>query len=582
MTAETMTLSFRIEGAALVERARDRVIEGAWEHGLRILVEGLHGMTYEIAIDILMGKYTLGGWSSDPEGVYLTEQDPEDETFKRYKETFDFQFAGVFKDETGRIMRPYAIVDSYGKKDFDSKYRYDHARARGSDEFLSRPVRYHDILGKDPIDWAYRALHYANLPQQDIVKRVKNPGDYHGSIQEMVALFEVIHDYPKLLLPYVTNSAQEAVDKATAAGRRLEKRGYVHEYGLNDPQAEFHAVTTTAIDNLPPQWVIENPAYEPPAPVKALEDFKQGVASAPDEVSAMNRMIVKEVNAGTSMSTAIALARAKMALMGGMAEDPEERMSAINAHLAAEAERAEGKSNETYRKAIQEQAAGDYFDLVYTGKGGEEVTLKVPTAPFEKWCLWRTAGAHLAKPWKRVTYSGLKCFGDDPYHTDWVIGAGLEPEDWPTRSDDPLHKAAWDKRFEVAQSKMGGNLVVLLGTGFVTGKIKHLKPGETLERGQIGVIRNAGPDYVQAAVSAIDNNAALITENGGNVAHLVTEFRDKPLRLVRIADARKIFKDGMEVDLDLDKAWRRIYEGSRGPAPGDLYLPPEWEIQDDA
>uniref|UniRef100_A0AB74UIL5 PEP-utilising enzyme mobile domain-containing protein n=1 Tax=Caulobacter phage BL57 TaxID=3348355 RepID=A0AB74UIL5_9VIRU len=581
--AETMSLSFRIEGAALVERARDRVIEGNWEHGLRILVEGLHGMSYELAIDILLGKHTLGGWSSDPEGVYLTDQDQTDPAFLRYKETLDYQFAGVLKLEDGRIMRPYAVVDSFSKIDFDSKVRFLRL-AQGSDPVFSRPKRFHDTraeINGEEIDWAYRALHYADEPTQDIVRLVRMEG-FHPTIRAAV-LFKEVRDYPKLLLPKVETDAQKAVDAAVKAQRGLSKRGHVYEYGAGQDFDQEHYKTTMGIDQVPTAWSVRNPKYVDPDAKLVKDTLAEIDARKPtgDHVTAMNRMIKDEVDGGMSISTAVDVARAKMALMGGMAEDPEQRLRAINDAYAAKYERAEGRSVEDYRKAILAQAGDDFFDLAYTDVEGKEVVLKVPTAPFEQWALWRTAGAHLAKPWKRVTYTGFKMFGDDPYHTDWVLGAGLNPEDWPIVESDnpPLHKAAWDKRFQLAEEKLGGNMRVLLGKGYVTGKIVMLKPGETLSPGEIGVIRNAGPDYVQAAQSAIEHNTALICENGGSVAHLVVEYLDKPLRLTRIENARKIFKDGMTVYLDFDKSTREIAKGGLGPSPADLGLDTEWEIE---
>ncbi|AFU88563.1 hypothetical protein CcrSwift_gp245 [Caulobacter phage CcrSwift] len=583
--AETMSLSFRIEGAALVERARDRVIEGNWEHGLRILVEGLHGMSYELAIDILLGKHTLGGWSSDPEGVYLTDQDPEDETFKRYKETLDYQFAGVFKLDDGRIMRPYAVVDSFSKIDFDSRVRFLRL-AQGSDPVFSRPKRYHDPraeINGEEIDWAYRALHYADEPTQDIVRLVRMEG-FHPTIRAAV-LFKEVRDYPKLLLPKVETDAQKAVDVAIKAQRGLSKRGHVYEYGAGQDFDKEHYKTTMGIDQVPTAWSVRNPKYVDPD-AKFVKDTLAEIdgdkrpAPAGDYAGAMNRMIKDEMDGGMDISAAVAMTQAKMALLGGMAEDPEQRLRAINDAYAAKYEKAEGRSVEEYRKAIIAQAGDDFFDLAYTDVNGKDVVLKVPTAPFEQWALWRTAGSHLAKPWKRVTYTGFKTFGDDPYHTDWVLGAGLNPEDWPIIEADnpPLHKAAWDKRFRLAEEKLGGNMRVLLGKGFVTGKIVMLKPGEALSPGEIGVIRNAGPDYVQAAQSAIEHNTALICENGGSVAHLVVEYLDKPLRLTRIENARKIFKDGMTVYLDFDKSTREIAKGGLGPSPADLGLDTEWEI----
>lgn len=77
-------------------------------------------------------------------------------------------------------------------------------------------------------------------------------------------------------------------------------------------------------------------------------------------------------------------------------------------------------------------------------------------------------------------------------------------------------------------------------------------------RGEIAVIRNAGPDYVYAAQEAIEQGGALITEAGGSMAHLVTVFRDQNLRIVRVPDARKLYPAGRSATVDCDKGQVRL------------------------
>lgn len=58
-------LHFKIEGAFVMNIARNLWAEGEEIKGLKLLVEGLHGMTEGIAIEILSGKLKLVGWNSE-------------------------------------------------------------------------------------------------------------------------------------------------------------------------------------------------------------------------------------------------------------------------------------------------------------------------------------------------------------------------------------------------------------------------------------------------------------------------------------------------------------------------------------
>jgi phosphohistidine swiveling domain-containing protein len=207
---------------------------------------------------------------------------------------------------------------------------------------------------------------------------------------------------------------------------------------------------------------------------------------------------------------------------------------------------------EVYRKEILEQAGDDFIEMTYEDDG--EKTLRIPRAPFEHWALesqHRQNGYTFAAPWNVVCPSGLKMMNDDPYHSDWVIGAGLEPSDWTFMGKDPMQEAALELKFKVQHEKLKFQALVLSGIGSAYGTVVHIEPGKTFEgRGKIGIIRNAGPEYVFAAQEAVENGYALITEQGGSLAHLVSVFRDTPLMLVRVKDARKLYKDGQAMTVN--------------------------------
>ena len=75
-TTKTHKMCFKIYGEDLVRLARSIWADDRRpDKALRIMVEGLMGMTEEIAVSILTGKKTLKGCSSDPKGVFMVDDD---------------------------------------------------------------------------------------------------------------------------------------------------------------------------------------------------------------------------------------------------------------------------------------------------------------------------------------------------------------------------------------------------------------------------------------------------------------------------------------------------------------------------
>ncbi len=88
---------------------------------------------------------------------------------------------------------------------------------------------------------------------------------------------------------------------------------------------------------------------------------------------------------------------------------------------------------EAIRTAVRAQAdaAGPegWLSIPVAKSISETGQLRVPRGAFEHWSVWRAGGEHLAAPWSRVSPTGIKQGADDPYHTDWMLGAGLHPQD---------------------------------------------------------------------------------------------------------------------------------------------------------
>lgn len=103
------TAHFQIEGAFLTQLARDFVREGNWRKAYTFLMENLHGMDSQIAMDIVQGKKKLTGVND----LELADDDCEAEV----KEWLDWQFRHCFTFE-GRVFRPYGFVSTLRREDW--------------------------------------------------------------------------------------------------------------------------------------------------------------------------------------------------------------------------------------------------------------------------------------------------------------------------------------------------------------------------------------------------------------------------------------------------------------------------------
>lgn len=247
------------------------------------------------------------------------------------------------------------------------------------------------------------------------------------------------------------------------------------------------------------------------------------------------------------------------------AEDAQARWEKRYPKKAAEArEAAERLAQDAYQRrrkeqidgiqrAVVAQAGDDWFDL--KGEDGK-VLVRVPRKPFVNWALRRTTLGHLAPTWTPVSPSGMKLPMDDPYHNDWWYGAGLgdgpEPsfveeggtlEPRVVRNDaysGPIYDAAlremWRLQYEFGEYECA----VLVAS-------PHKAEGRV--GGEIVVLPNLAPEHLDKLRLA----RAVITERGGELAHLAVVCREQGIPIVLVPDATTRYKFGERVTVDTEK-----------------------------
>ena len=496
---------FWTTGEGMTRTARDLCMEGKHEKAAKLLLEGL-GMTWDQAYDLLAGKTRLNGDSKKVAdggtgGLGLEDDGPElhEETSEYLKNTLSF-YAGRFR-VVDDWYRPYAYVTGFNHVDL--KEAYD-----GMD--YQRGFTGESGAGHWPeMSWR-RAMHYADTENKDRahllnVEVPETSPDGSQSLQEARrwVLFEKTNAPPPWLSTTNKDEA-EALQDWLANGCRLETRGPV-------------TYDTAKVDAIRDAQLIED-AVANPIPTRA---------------------VALALNAATRQERRAEEERQKRR------EDADEEI-----YLA---------KLKFYRETIRDRAEqeGGYITLTVPREGEDDrpAEYQVPRAPFEVWSLWRTNLSHLAPNWRTVCESGLKMFGDDATHTDWMLGAEPEmPLDaWHGRDDDkPLMYAALAAQEEV-QARLGGfEVAVLCGRGLVRGEVIHPDVDEEVPAGSIIVIPHAGPEYAIPAMSA-GKHGAIITENGGSLSHLAVLGTGMELKMVRIPDAMTLYPPKADVEVDLNR-----------------------------
>ncbi len=214
-------------------------------------------------------------------------------------------------------------------------------------------------------------------------------------------------------------------------------------------------------------------------------------------------------------------------------------------------------------------------------------SLRVPRGAFERWAVWRSGGEHLVAPWTPVSPQGVKMRGDDGYHTDWMLGAGLHPLAMRPGGGNPhweaLRDAAEAARSDVGRRVLGHSCTVLLQGPYLLGVAWHpAAPDASLpgtDGPPVAVLRDARPDWLALVSACIDAGGGAIVERGGEMAHLVAVLRGSDKGpLVRVGEARRLFPDGTALTLSTATGEVALRDDGRSPTavparPGFLATP---------
>ncbi len=182
-----------------------------------------------------------------------------------------------------------------------------------------------------------------------------------------------------------------------------------------------------------------------------------------------------------------------------------------------------------YGEEVRKRAGTDTFELVVSD--GRKLT--VARAPFWHWALGRTSLRHLAPPWVPVSPNGVKLPLDNEWHTDWMLGAGVSLDE---SYGGPVAAAATDAMFKLQEELGDYEAGVIVDGGGATGIVGK----------EILVLSDLGPEHASAALRA----TAIVTELGGQLAHLALVGRERGQTIMLVPDARTRYPEGAHLTLD--------------------------------
>lgn len=204
-------------------------------------------------------------------------------------------------------------------------------------------------------------------------------------------------------------------------------------------------------------------------------------------------------------------------------------------------------ADDTYLCRLQKTIIESTTDWIFLDT---EKTVKVSRPAFMEWVFREGSYAPMST-------SGERMLGDSAAHTDWILSSGIDPYEmfiYGSEEFNKLRDLGFNKRFELEESA-GQNCSVLAGSGVCAGTCHTLdefsKIGETLA---VLLLPNASPIFLTdiLELSSKGNLVAVIVEEGGSMAHLVTELIPTGMPIIRVPDAIQNLK-GYLVEINCRK-----------------------------
>ncbi len=385
------------------------MLERRWRFAVKTLMEGLVGLPYELAYNVLKGDGRFTG---------VNTLNYEEDDAVAYKKELDYHYGRTFTF-LDQFWEPYAEVQGVSMSTF--KWNQSRRYVDGQDQHIM-------FSKKTVIEFAnFTGLGYANDPANDILIAVDLVERTHGSSMRRsnarLFLCRQTHDFPGFLK--ATPHPEVAILRALP----LEKRGWRSTTNL--------LMSTDWMEGDPENRDIPESFKRRPTLAEVEHQCADSDNADYYAFGGGNDMLMGYEQEPNRFARAEAIINEKFSSLDKAIEEYR------NSDKGAATEKF---VRNIYRKKIVEQAEanGGFFELGVID--GEKVM--VPKNPFYRWVLRDFPSKKAAYPWENVSPRGVKMFADNPDHTDWVLGSGRELEE---AYEGPLYDLAWERYFDIQE-----------------------------------------------------------------------------------------------------------------------------------
>lgn len=197
-----------------------------------------------------------------------------------------------------------------------------------------------------------------------------------------------------------------------------------------------------------------------------------------------------------------------------------------------------------------------------------EVVATVPKAPFYHWAFARVRmnkEVIQLPEWDVVSKSGVKMYGDNPYHTDWMLGGGVDSNEY-YGNDSVINRASYHMQNELQSDLLKYECTVLSSSeqGWVIGDVVLVNGEEDFDKVEddsIIVIPNAGINFTEAFLKATKSgNGGVICQYGSRVAHLCKISREKDVIILQEDGCMEKYYNGCGLSLSSEDGTIRVID----------------------
>ncbi len=487
MTQTTITaVPMHVTGSTITELLRQNLLANGDRIALKLAREEFPTLSTDQAIQIFKGeKHFIDDPKGQPGDILLVDDPDSSEWRAELADAYD----GICKIGSG-FYKPYGYVVDYGPEDMGKEF----------DKFES----------------------FSDHEQDQVMRR-----EY--ATENVLRMME---DHPYAF----TGITVESLGKRSMHYAFDERDRAVHcklpIYG-DGPMTPLWVLFSEAEE--PPFW------YEPQTPQQAAEMliFELNVLGYQRTYGSIDLSVEKD------LARMMRQAKLNLADTGLRYGNNNEATKKLDEYIQS-TKSAEPHHYDERRERILQQNQNLGLGFRAVDFGGEIGIRDVPNGPLLRWALKRGTGMPDAGPaWEPVSMSGLKQAGDDPIHTDWITGAGLENFDF---GKEPLMSIQNELARQIQEETLGFKMHVLVaGKPGVTGVVKHCKKNSEVDGNTIAVVANASIHFDRIAREA----AAVIVLEGGALSHLAVNGLEMGQVIVRDPDAREKYPEGSTVTIDL-------------------------------